>query len=1828
MNFVVEKKANLVVSNGEIFYSNGTRFFGREEAKKLYTDYFDNYIKDLFTTSLIGYIDNAKASVSFAKILSKISGNDIFNNFSILEMNDDKWEELYKNGAEKGLWHKNLGSLMAKKNAIAEYLMSCFSASEYRAGLASFITKFDKAYYTNEEKITTEKVDDKVVEKLNGTIKFYNQNNQVVGSQIEYTEKNRVENNKITLNLAVVGGANNSTDISYVTIIDENSERSFNKNEFIYNQITEIQSYINDNAGINLLPSNDKYLLRNVWYYDVTYTFSYDEYLYRTSDVDRGIVGAYGLTIDDVKVAYTKKSSDETPGPPKNLLRSRNGGIYSDILGKYILTSDGATKYIENNIVTANMKVEEKPEIVDAGFEFIKSNNEPGKVLSDRLLKIDAKTISVEPRSEYNNFYTYFVRGNYKWIMLFDFCIHLPTISFSPKLDFDFAFRFRLGTAYNYAESVLWRLQAGQFYLDYNFRSAVGIGQANIYRMSAINPFLLIFSTALVTTILWTTIWGLIKRIYEVVLLFLMLPAVCATMPIDEGARFGKWTKELMDKIFAAYSVLIMLNLYFVLIPIVKDVTSDLITLGDIPNTITGMFGAISTAISSFGGWISGLGAKMTGAISSFGGKIGGLVGNIGMNNFLLELESAELTNAQQALLGHVNSIIYIMFFLVLTTLLRGGGKGILEDVLSIGKLDGEKTLGEVKATTDSVRKSPMIELPKKAIKATAQLAGNAFKLVGGAVAGVATGSPQAAKTVWGTMEKVDLPKMADLDPSGGQNRSGVGASGVGERNDIATGVDGGTSAESTPAYTPASKTVSRFDNHGEVELDERYKKAEKEYGDKSDKQISKSIKGFEKERDNAVFAVIQQKPEEGVLPEDMNGMTYDQYVTARNNAKTDEEKAKLDQVRFAYAEIEKQIRKISREFKEKIQAAQHYMKVRVQNAVAAKKRAETIAREQKEREGMTDEQKKYLDNLFEERASLSQVKGMVDDNYSGVERENAHREVDAEIEKINKRIDNLMAEIRSSGSRVAVSNTEDHASKTTEKVVEIQIEQQPKPHEEPQKPKTKPSIKLDGGNMGLTDAQNADFNRKLIRASQGIKGEKSIEELKQMSSTGLRELFDKKIASYEKVIEKAKGNKSIPSEEIERKQAGVNKYKEVFDSVVSYQQMRETNAQKLERQAEIKQAVKETIGAGFRGMATAANVVSDVAHIMLGLDKKENNTKPSEETTTTINIETVTETVEPKEEQNNSATIYYNAPNTEPKPIKLTEIEKTPITESVVNEVDNISANQTEKSSKKSVGKTIGDVAKTVGTMTLASLVVPPPLVLATVGGVMAYKGGKKAINKVKEGLADNPRAKAIAKNTAALLVGGPIGLGAYSIGKAIGKKIKESGPVGEDNEKITAGMGAFEAGKVLGRKLRRKVAGTQVEHEGNENATLNSSNASAQYEEKIDELQSQINTLDAKVDQVEKKVEKNSTNPQEKEIVATPTEIEKTPITESVVNEVDNISANQTEKSSKKSVGKTIGDVAKTVGTMTLASLVVPPPLVLATVGGVMAYKGGKKAINKVKEGLADNPRAKAIAKNTAALLVGGPVGLGAYSIGKAISKGSKKKRLKNEIDSLKREDTDIKDDQKKMQEKDVVYENKIKNLQSQINTLDAKVDEMEKKVEKNSANPQEKEIVATPTERKKTTTKVVIKTAPKVVKNTPKKSDEDLEKIAETIAKGINKGIETAKKAGEFVKEVGKIIITPTEKVNRQASASKVQAKNTRKIASTTAKSTPKTTSTTAKSTPKAASTTVKSTPKLASTTAKSTRKIASTTAKNTSKLASIKTGTHKTSSSKSKNTTKQK
>ena len=1231
-DLLVEKRADLVVSGGEIFYSNGEMFFGREDAKKLYTDYFENYIKDLFSDSIQELFDNNSVGRHFVPVmteilfkgtgLEKVTLEEFITLLSGTEEDalDKAWAHLYDNGAD--IWgdefkeDPDYEKTDEKIDVITKYIMSVFSAGEYRAGIASFITNYDKAYYTTEESYTTKDVyvgggviPVQVIDK--GIIKFYDPNNKETGSSIEYNQKQRIENNKIIIKVDVVSGAGANTNlISYASVVSQGEqadlfkfEKADGDDKTLFGKIIE-----------KISGTEDMYKDRLVWSYDITYSFSYDEYSV-TDGVNTNVVGAYGMTIDGVSISF-KHTRDEgnvsVTGdgsvPPQNLLRVRNGGVYCDVLGKYILTPEGALKYIVNNIANKTDDAVKKlhAECVENRFTQVgvKDPSAPIPEYEDKtvtnfdassLAVIRADSARVESRSEYNNFYTYFVRGNFNWTMLFDFCIHLPTIEFSPKLDFDFAFRFRLGTAYNYTEKVIWRLHGGSFYLDYNFRSAVGIGQDNLYRMSSINPFILIFSTVLVMSILWNAVWGLIKRIYEIVLLFLMLPAVCATMPVDEGARFGKWTKEIIDKIFSAYSVLIMLNIYFVLVPIVKGVTSDLITMGDIPHTITGMFGTISAGIQSFAGWISGIGSSFAGAVSSIGGKFGSFFGSVGMNNLILAEEEA-LTNAQQVLLGHVNSIIYLMFFLVLTTLLKGGGKSIFEEILGLGKLDTDVE-EKVKKNVSDVVNSKVVQVPKGIAKAAGTLAGNTVKFVGGAAAGLVTKSPQAAKVVWSTMENPlpmdDLASAVGGSPgeggasaAGGSSEGGAPAGGPGEGTSGEGGAEGYSgaysySSSSTGNYASggavfsadgrdfsgyAEGVMSRFDNHGEVEEDEIYQRAAKELDGMSEQEINEYILKYGNQVKEKIFNMAQWRPAEGVLPEGMPRMTYEEYLNAIKNAPDEQTREKLEQVRYAYDGITDETYKT---FKEEgyyqVTDAHHYKEIRKQNEEAERRRQATIRKEEQDREGMTEEQKEKLDEMFRDRASLVAAKGLIDSTYTGVERRNAHDEVDAEIRKINRNIDQYMAECSTINPQVGanISDSSGPQANITGMIGEVL----PTSASLSDKP-------LSGDSMGST-----------LKIRRGA----TAEQLGKMRSYELREYTDGILEDGKRQLKEMQNDGTSSPEAIAKMKSDIKEYKKIADEFVELRQKQEA------RTADINNKLDDILGEKTGGSApqTASNALS-----------------------------------------------------------------------------------------------------------------------------------------------------------------------------------------------------------------------------------------------------------------------------------------------------------------------------------------------------------------------------------------------------------------------------------------------------------------------------------------------------------------------------------------------------------------------------------------------------------------------------------------------------------
>lgn len=64
-----------------------------------------------------------------------------------------------------------------------------------------------------------------------------------------------------------------------------------------------------------------------------------------------------------------------------------------------------------------------------------------------------------------------------------------------------------------------------------------------------------------------------IQRIFDIILLYIVSPVSVSTIPLDEGNRFRVWKDMLISKILGAYGIILVMNLFFLIMPQVSRMT-------------------------------------------------------------------------------------------------------------------------------------------------------------------------------------------------------------------------------------------------------------------------------------------------------------------------------------------------------------------------------------------------------------------------------------------------------------------------------------------------------------------------------------------------------------------------------------------------------------------------------------------------------------------------------------------------------------------------------------------------------------------------------------------------------------------------------------------------------------------------------------------------------------------------------------------------------------------------------------------------------------------------------------------------------------------------------------------------------------------------------------------------------------------------------------------------------------------------------------------------------------------------------------------------------
>ncbi len=64
-----------------------------------------------------------------------------------------------------------------------------------------------------------------------------------------------------------------------------------------------------------------------------------------------------------------------------------------------------------------------------------------------------------------------------------------------------------------------------------------------------------------------------IQRIFDIVLLYIVSPVSVSTIPVDDGSRFRIWREMVISKVLGAYGIILSMNLFFIIIPQVTQIT-------------------------------------------------------------------------------------------------------------------------------------------------------------------------------------------------------------------------------------------------------------------------------------------------------------------------------------------------------------------------------------------------------------------------------------------------------------------------------------------------------------------------------------------------------------------------------------------------------------------------------------------------------------------------------------------------------------------------------------------------------------------------------------------------------------------------------------------------------------------------------------------------------------------------------------------------------------------------------------------------------------------------------------------------------------------------------------------------------------------------------------------------------------------------------------------------------------------------------------------------------------------------------------------------------
>ncbi len=113
------------------------------------------------------------------------------------------------------------------------------------------------------------------------------------------------------------------------------------------------------------------------------------------------------------------------------------------------------------------------------------------------------------------------------------------------------------------------------------------------YNLWEINYLFLVAGGVFIIYALLRISFGLVKRLFMLMLLYVISPLVCALFPFDDGKAVGSWRGEFVKQFFSAFGAVMGMNLFFLLVPLLNSINlgwGDVVGFVPLLITIAGLY--------------------------------------------------------------------------------------------------------------------------------------------------------------------------------------------------------------------------------------------------------------------------------------------------------------------------------------------------------------------------------------------------------------------------------------------------------------------------------------------------------------------------------------------------------------------------------------------------------------------------------------------------------------------------------------------------------------------------------------------------------------------------------------------------------------------------------------------------------------------------------------------------------------------------------------------------------------------------------------------------------------------------------------------------------------------------------------------------------------------------------------------------------------------------------------------------------------------------------------------------------------------------------------